>query len=83
MDAGIDTVESKIIIHVSGDFGELTQEQFTLGTAATTQSNRFIYDSDTGNLFFDIDGTGDIAQVQIATLSSGLAMTNADIFIFA
>ena len=61
----------------------LDQSQFTLGAAATSSSDRFIYDSDTGNLFFDIDGTGDIAQVQIATLSSGLAMTNADIFIFA
>jgi len=65
-----------------GVLSELTQEQFTLGTAATTQSDRFIYDTDTGNLFFDIDGTGDIAQVQIATLSSGLALSNTDISIF-
>ena len=65
-----------------GVLSELTQEQFILGTAATTQSNRFIYDTDTGNLFFDIDGTGDIAQVQIATLSSGLALSNTDISIF-
>jgi Ca2+-binding RTX toxin-like protein len=62
--------------------GVLGQEQFTLGTSATNESNRFIYDTDTGNLFFDIDGTGDIAQVQIATLSSGLALSNTDIFIF-
>jgi Ca2+-binding RTX toxin-like protein len=61
----------------------LSAKQFTLGTGSTTSSDRFIYDSDTGNLFFDIDGIGDIAQVQIANLSSGLAMTNADIFIFA
>ncbi len=66
-----------------GGLSELIQEQFTLGTAATTQSDRFIYDTDTGNLFFDIDGTGDIAQVQIATLSSGLALSNADIYIMA
>jgi Ca2+-binding RTX toxin-like protein len=68
---------------VSNDFGQLAQEQFTLGTSATTESDRFIYDTDTGNLFFDIDGTGDIAQVQIATLSSGLALSNADIYIMA
>jgi hypothetical protein len=35
-----------------------------------------------GNLFFDVDGTGDSEQVQIATLSSGLALSNTDIFIF-
>ena len=66
---------------VSG--GVLGEEQFTLGISATTESDRFIYDTDTGNLFFDIDGTGEGEQVQIATLSSGLAMSNADIFIFA
>jgi len=65
---------------VSG--GVLAQEQFTLGISATTESDRFIYDGDTGNLFFDMDGTGNCEQVQIATLSSGLALSNTDIFIF-
>ena len=63
--------------------GVLGEEQFSLGTSATTESNRFIYDTDTGNLFFDIDGTGDRAQVQIANLSPGLALSNTDIYIFA
>jgi Ca2+-binding RTX toxin-like protein len=62
--------------------GVLGEEQFSLGISATTESNRFIYDSDTGNLFFDVDGTGEGEQVQIATLSSGLALSNTDIFIF-
>ena len=62
--------------------GVLGEEQFSLGISATSESNRFIYDTDTGNLFFDIDGTGDSEQVQIATVSSGLALSNADIFIF-
>ncbi len=66
---------------VSG--GVLGEEQFSLGTSATTESNRFIYNTDTGNLFFDIDGTGDRAQVQIANLSPGLALSNTDIYIFA
>jgi Ca2+-binding RTX toxin-like protein len=66
---------------VSG--GVLGEEQFSLGTSATTESNRFIYDTDTGNLFFDIDGIGDRAQVQIANLSPGLALSNTDIYIFA
>ena len=60
----------------------LAEEQFTLGSAATTDSQRFIYDDATGALFFDADGTGDSEQVQIATLSSGLALGNTDIFIF-
>ena len=60
----------------------LAEEQFTLGSAATTDSQRFIYDDATGALFFDADGTGESEQVQLATLSSGLALGNADIFIF-
>ncbi|MBD2300691.1 calcium-binding protein, partial [Nostoc sp. FACHB-190] len=32
-------------------------------------------------LFFDADGTGAIARIQFATLSAGLSLTNADIFV--
>jgi Ca2+-binding RTX toxin-like protein len=58
-----------------------TADEFHIGAAAADDSTRFIYNSTTGGLFFDRDGTGGIAQVQIATLSSGLAMTNADILV--
>ena len=61
----------------------LNETQFTIGSAAADSSDRFIYNSATGALFFDADGIGGAAQVKIFTLSSGLAMTNADIFIFA
>jgi Ca2+-binding RTX toxin-like protein len=60
----------------------ITANQFVIGTGATDASDRFIYNSATGGLFFDADGTGATAQVQLATLSSGLAMTNADIFVY-
>jgi Ca2+-binding RTX toxin-like protein len=92
---GIDTItdfqvgQDKLYFSASG-FGSdlvrgrvLGEEQFTLGTAAATGSDRFIYDSDTGNLFFDVDGTGATTQVLLATLSTGLALTKDDIFIFA
>jgi Ca2+-binding RTX toxin-like protein len=55
-------------------------EQFTIGSAAGDASDRFIYNQNTGALFFDSDGTGASGQVQFASLSPGLAMTNADIF---
>jgi 3-phytase/alkaline phosphatase D len=63
--------------------GAIASEQFTLGTAATDANTRFIYNSTSGALFFDADGVGAIAQVQVATFSTGLAMTNADFFVFA
>ena len=91
---GIDTITDfqvgidKLYISARGFGGglvggaSLSAAQFTLGTAATDSSDRFIYNSSTGALFFDVDGTGATAQVQIATLQTGLALTNADIRIF-
>ena len=60
----------------------ITSAQFVTATAATDAFDRFIYSGITGALSFDRDGSlGGFAQVQIATLSSGLAMTNNDIFV--
>nr|MDZ8210807.1 calcium-binding protein [Nostoc sp. ChiSLP03a] len=55
----------------------LQASQFTLGESATTSSQRFIYNSTTGALFFDRDGSaGAFTQVQFAELSAGLSLTN-------
>jgi Ca2+-binding RTX toxin-like protein len=59
----------------------LAAAQFHIGAAAGDASDRLIYNSATGSLFFDRDGTGAIAPVQFATLSPGLALTNADILV--
>ncbi|MEH2291539.1 MAG: hypothetical protein V7K79_29845, partial [Nostoc sp.] len=56
---------------------------FRLGTSATTTSDRFIYDKTTGNLFFDADGIGKAAQVQIAQFSNQAMLTNANITVIA
>jgi Ca2+-binding RTX toxin-like protein len=61
----------------------LTTNQFVIGTAATTSVQRFIYNSSTGALLFDSNGNASGASVQIATLSTGLAMTDLDIFVTA
>jgi len=50
-------------------------------SAALTSSQRFIYVSLTGGLYFDKDGTGSAPGVQIAALSAGLAFTNSDIVV--
>ena len=44
-------------------------------------SDRIIYETDTGKLFYDADGTGAAAAVQFATLTAGLAVTAADFLI--
>ncbi|MBE8987078.1 proprotein convertase P-domain-containing protein [Nostoc sp. LEGE 12450] len=61
----------------------IAANKFFIGSAANTSSQRFIYDKGNGSLFFDQDGTGAIAKIQIATLNTGLSLSNADIFVAA
>ena len=53
-----------------------------LASQAATSMERITYETDTGRLFYDSDGVGGAARVQFATLSAGLALTNADFFVF-
>nr|MDZ8005914.1 calcium-binding protein [Nostoc sp. DedSLP05] len=71
------------VIQISVDFsgglstGVLKASQFTIGTSATTGAQKFIYNSTTGALFFDSDGSaGAFGKVQFAQLSTGLSLTN-------
>lgn len=94
INGGIDTIndfnvaEDTLLFSASGFGGGLvagaaiTLDQFTIGLEAVNESDRFIYDNTTGSLFFDADGTGLSQQVQIAQLSTGLAMTADNIFVF-
>jgi Ca2+-binding RTX toxin-like protein len=62
----------------------LSEDAFVLGTTAVDASDRFIYNSITGDLFFDVDGVGGSAQVQVAKLGDGLVhplLSNQDILI--
>jgi Ca2+-binding RTX toxin-like protein len=63
--------------------GTLKADQFVIGSSAQDRSDRFIYNQSTGALFFDVDGTGRSGPVQIATLSTGLAMTRNNIHVIA
>jgi Ca2+-binding RTX toxin-like protein len=67
---------------VVGAAGALAAARFTTGTAATTAAQRFVYNNASGSLFFDIDGNGSAAQVQIALLSSRPALNNNSFLIF-
>ncbi|MGB3292800.1 MAG: calcium-binding protein [Phormidesmis sp.] len=77
--------EDRILIRATGFGGgvvagsEISSDQFVLGTAATSATNRFIYNSSSGELFFDRDGSGDAAQTLIATLTGAPALSNADL----
>ncbi|MBD2093751.1 hypothetical protein H6F90_01100 [Trichocoleus sp. FACHB-591] len=89
---GIDTikdfsvVDDNICIDRSG-FGAglaggfITADQFRIGSSAKDGSDRFIYNQGTGAVYFDADGIGGVSQIQIAKVSTGLAMTNQDFFV--
>ena len=64
--------------------GVLKTSQFTIGASATTSNQLFIYNSTTGGLFFDEDGSAGVySQVQFAQLSPGLSLTNNNFVLFA
>ena len=66
--------------------GSLSAAQFASGaglTAATTAAQRFLYDSSTGNLYFDADGNGAGASVLMANLSNVGALSASDFIITA
>ncbi|MDQ6434000.1 calcium-binding protein [Mesorhizobium sp. LHD-90] len=60
--------------------GTLAVAAFRANTtgAAGDSSDRIIYETDTGRLLYDADGTGATAGIHFATLTAGLALTNAD-----
>ena len=62
-------------------YGALAASQFVIGTAAQDATDRIIYNSNTGALFYDNDGVGGNAQVQFAELAQGLALTNFDFLV--
>jgi len=65
--------------------GAITSPQFLSGpgiNAPTNPSQRFIYDTTSGALFYDADGNGNsFATVQLATLTGLPAITTADIVV--
>ncbi len=61
--------------------GTLAAGSFVIGAAAADADDHIIYNSATGQLFFDADGNGAAAAVLFATLTAGLALTNNDFIV--
>ncbi len=56
----------------------ITAGQLIIGSQALDSNDFIIYNSGTGAVLYDADGSGSGAAVQFAVVSIGLAMTNAD-----
>jgi Ca2+-binding RTX toxin-like protein len=61
--------------------GKVRANAFALGNHALDAKDRFIYNSKTGSLFFDIDGIGGAKQVQIAQVSRNATLNRSDVVI--
>ncbi|MCJ8057307.1 hypothetical protein GB928_028910 [Shinella curvata] len=62
----------------AGKVGKLLSVAFFVGGEAADKDDRILYDSKTGKLWYDADGTGSTKAVQFALLDKGLKMTFAD-----
>ena len=54
-----------------------------MNTVAADLDDRIIYDSVTGNIYYDADGNGAGTAVLFAQVAAGTALTNADFLIVA
>jgi len=61
--------------------GILAAGSFVTGAGAVDANDFIIYDAGTGAIFYDADGSGAGLQVQFATVTPGLVLTNADFFV--
>jgi Ca2+-binding RTX toxin-like protein len=61
--------------------GDLQADAFHIGTAAQSSTDHIVYDSSSGQLFYDSDGSGSAPQVQFATVSPNLGLTNNDFYV--
>ena len=62
--------------------GVLSASAFAIGTAAGDATDHIIYDSTSGALYYDADGTGEVGQMQFATLvSHPTGVTSADFLV--
>ncbi len=77
-----DTIQlDNAVFAALGPVGTLPAAQFRVGTKALDANDHIIYNSTTGALLYDADGNGAAAEQQIATLTAGLAMTNAEVVV--
>ncbi len=64
-----------------GSAGRLASSKFWTGSSAHDADDRIIYNKATGAVLYDADGSGSGAAVQVATLSSNLNVTSADLYV--
>ena len=67
---GADTIVLENAIFTGIALGALNANALRVGAAAADADDRIVYDPATGNLFFDSDGVGGVAQILFAVLDN-------------
>ncbi|HTU12656.1 MAG TPA: M10 family metallopeptidase C-terminal domain-containing protein [Allosphingosinicella sp.] len=76
---GIDTILLENAVFTAlGAAGGLNANAFVAGSGAADASDRIVYNSATGQLFYDADGNGAGAAVQFAQLGAGTLLSASD-----
>ena len=75
-------LENAIFTTIAGT-GTLTAGQFTANTTglATDSAHRIVYETDTGNLFYDTNGSAAGGSVLFAVITAGLGLNNLDFLV--
>lgn len=79
---GDDFIELNGYFYRSLEKGEVSADEFVIGSKAVTEDQHLIYNSKTGALSYDADGAGGEAAVKFAQLSKGLALSADDFLVF-
>ncbi|WP_408598028.1 M10 family metallopeptidase C-terminal domain-containing protein [Limnohabitans sp.] len=79
--SGTDRIELDHLLYKVLGTGQLAANQFVQGTAATTATQRIVYDQPTGNLWYDADGSGKGKAVLIAVLDNHVQIAHTDFWI--
>jgi Ca2+-binding RTX toxin-like protein len=61
--------------------GALTSATFVVGAKALDSDDYVIYEAKSGALFYDPDGSGATAAIQVATLGNRAQLTAADFYV--
>jgi serralysin len=76
-----DTIVLENAVFAALPAGSLSPDRFGLGTTALTANVRVLYDSTSGNLFYDSDGFGGAAAIRFAQVSGAPALTYLDFLV--
>lgn len=79
--SGSDRIELDHLLYKALGTGQLAANQFVQGTAANTATQRIVYDQPTGNLWYDVDGSGKGKAVLIGVLDNHVQIAHTDLYL--